>query len=173
MIINHESEISEAGTAAEPRPSTSKSADANYLIANANFPLRVRAHRIGVWVRKVTKEAELKKGETKADLKKVEKKFEEAIEALKSRLNWEETRSAINARLRIALRGLVQCNEEFYNLYNSLQPPGQKTWTEMNSEVQTRLRATVMASKILRGRQICTPKDGGKSDGLEKIPNSN
>ena len=121
MIINHESEISEAGTTAEPRPSTSKSADANYLIANANFPLWVRAHRIGVWVRKVTKEAELKKGETKADLKKVEKKFEEAIEALKSRLNWEETRSAINARLRIALRGLVQCNEEFYNLYG--QPP--------------------------------------------------
>jgi hypothetical protein len=69
MIINHESEISEAGAAAEPRPSTSRAANANYLIANANYPLRVRAHRIGVWVRQATKEAELKKREAKADLK--------------------------------------------------------------------------------------------------------
>ena len=33
---------------------------------------------------------------------------------------------------------------------------------------QTRLRATVMATKIHRDRQICTPKDGGKSTDLAK-----
>jgi hypothetical protein len=91
MIINHESEIAGAGTPNEPRPSTSmsagamtpneprpstsKSADANYLIENSNSPLRVRAHRIGVWVRKVTREANRKKEEAEADIKEVERKI--------------------------------------------------------------------------------------------------
>ena len=104
MIINPGAE---AGAAAEPRPSTSRAANANYLIANANYPLRVRAHRVGVWVRQATRKAEFQKGEAEANLKEIEQEIMKATEAIKSQFNWEKPeekddqifRSALNARL--------------------------------------------------------------------------
>ena len=57
-----------AGAATEPRPSTSRAASNTEEIR----PLRVRAHRVGVWVRQATKKAEYKKGEEEANLKEVE-----------------------------------------------------------------------------------------------------
>jgi hypothetical protein len=57
MIINHESEAN--GATKEPRPSTSKSGPSSEKSADANVmigenPLKIQAHRIGVWVKQIT-----------------------------------------------------------------------------------------------------------------------
>ena len=92
-------------------------------------PLRVRVHKVGVWVKQQIKKQNIQKGEAEANIREIEKEIEKATEAMRSRFSWTKEkddqifRSEINTNLREALVNLCQCNQDFYNLFGQPQKP--------------------------------------------------